>query len=158
MRLSAGGWHDDGARSAEAGRRSRADGVVEWRLWAPRAQAARLVLVDGPQRRAVPMTREALGFFTHAAAVADGQRYAFRLNEGDERPDPASLWQPDGPFGPSAVFRPERFAWTDQAWKGVPREEPVFYELHVGTFTPQGTFEAIIPRLPERASGRDRSS
>jgi maltooligosyltrehalose trehalohydrolase len=79
--------------------------------------------------------------------VREGQRYTYRLEGGAERPDPCSLWQPDGVHGPSAIVRPDRFAWTDQAWRGVPREELVFYELHVGTFTPEGTFEAIIPRL-----------
>jgi maltooligosyltrehalose trehalohydrolase len=81
--------------------------------------------------------------------IADGQRYAFRLNGGPERPDPCSLWQPDGVHGPSAVVRPERFDWTDGSWRGVPRPDLVLYELHVGTFTPQGTFEAVIPRLRE---------
>jgi maltooligosyltrehalose trehalohydrolase len=133
-----------------SGARSLSDGSFEWRLWAPRAQAAELVRIDSGHRRAVPMTREAYGFFVHVAAdVADGEQYVFRLDGGPERPDPASLWQPDGPFGPSAVVRPERFTWTDQRWKGVQREDLVFYELHVGAFTPEGTFEAIIPRLPE---------
>jgi maltooligosyltrehalose trehalohydrolase len=132
------------------GVRSRLDGSLEWKLWAPKAKSVELVLIDGNQRRGFAMTRDKLGFFTHTAAnIPDGQRYAFRLDGGDARPDPASLWQPDGPFGPSAVVRPERFTWTDRGWKGVPRQDLVFYELHVGTFTPEGTFEAIIPRLPE---------
>jgi maltooligosyltrehalose trehalohydrolase len=118
-------------------------------VWAPRAERAELVLIDGSQRRAHPMQREERGFF-HVALpdVAEGQRYAYRLNNGPERPDPCSLWQPDGVHNPSAVVRPRRFSWTDQSWKGVPREDLVFYELHTGTFTPEGTFEAVIPRLP----------
>jgi maltooligosyltrehalose trehalohydrolase len=79
--------------------------------------------------------------------VPAGLRYAYSLDGGDDRPDPCSLWQPEGIPGPSAVFRPDRFRWTDQSWKGVPRQDLVFYELHVGTFTPEGTFDAIIPRL-----------
>lgn len=130
------------------GARSRPEGSIEWRLWAPHAKKAELVLVDGDSRRAMPMTAEKFGFFRHELPrIADGQRYAFRLDGGPELPDPASLHQPDGVFRPSAVFRPERFHWTDKAWKGVPREELVFYELHVGTFTPEGSFEAMIPRL-----------
>jgi maltooligosyltrehalose trehalohydrolase len=96
-----------------------------------------------------PMTREARGHFSHTQpVVAEGQRYAYCLDGGPERPDPASRWQPDGVHHASAVLRPEAFAWSDHAWRGIPREDLVFYELHVGTFTPEGTFEAIISRLP----------
>jgi maltooligosyltrehalose trehalohydrolase len=132
------------------GARSQRDGSVCWRVWAPRAKQVELVLIDGNLRRAVPMQREERGFFHHSEAnVLEGQRYAYRLDGGPERPDPCSLWQPDGVHGPSAVVRPERFAWTDGSWRGIPRQELVFYELHVGTFTPQGTFEAVVPRLSE---------
>jgi maltooligosyltrehalose trehalohydrolase len=79
--------------------------------------------------------------------IPDGRRYFYSLDAGPDRADPCSLHQPDGVPGPSAVFRPDRFPWTDKHWKGVPRADLVFYELHVGTFTPQGTFDAIIPRL-----------
>jgi maltooligosyltrehalose trehalohydrolase len=123
------------------------DGGIRWRVWAPKAEKAELVLIDGDTRR-IPLLREDGGFFSHAEEqVPDGQRYAYSLNGGPERPDPCSLWQPDGVHGPSAVVRPGRFTWADDSWKGVPLAELVFYELHVGTFTPEGTFEAIIPRL-----------
>ena len=127
------------------------DGSVRWRVWAPKAKAVDLVLIDGGgRRRSLPMRAEAGGYFSHdERAVPEGQRYAFRLDGGEDRPDPCSLWQPDGVPGPSAVVRPGRFQWTDRDWRGVPREDLVFYELHVGTFTPQGTFEAVIPRLPQ---------
>ncbi len=96
------------------------------------------------------MTPAEWGYFTaELGEVAEGQRYAYRLDGGSLRPDPCSLWQPDGVHHPSALFFPERFAWTDQAWRGVPREELVFYELHVGTFTAEGTFDAVIPRLAQ---------
>ena len=121
---------------------------VAWRVWAPRAKAVELVLIDGDKRRGVRMEPEDFGFYrTAAREVPEGQRYAYRLDGGEDRPDPCSLWQPEGVFGPSAVVRPDRFAWTDSAWRGVRREDLVFYELHVGTFTREGTFEAIIPRL-----------
>jgi maltooligosyltrehalose trehalohydrolase len=125
------------------------DNSVHWRVWAPRAERVELVLLNGSQRRTQPMQREEDGFF-HAALpdVPEGQRYAYRLNNGPERPDPRSLWQPGGVHNPSAIVRPERFTWSDQNWQGVPREDLVFYELHVGTFTPEGTFESLIPRLP----------
>jgi len=126
------------------------DGRVCWRVWAPAAKRVELVLYDAGEHRVRPMEWEEGGYYSHTEAdVAEGQRYAYRLNGGPERPDPCSLWQPDGVHRPSAVLYPRRFAWTDHTWKGVPREELVFYELHVGTFTPQGTFDAVIPRLPE---------
>jgi maltooligosyltrehalose trehalohydrolase len=125
------------------------DGAARWRVWAPRAARVELVLHDGADRRVFPMQAEERGFHQLSRpSVADGQRYAYRLDGGPERPDPCSLWQPDGVHGPSALVRPGRFRWTDADWKGVPREDLVFYELHVGTFTPDGTFDAIIPRLP----------
>jgi maltooligosyltrehalose trehalohydrolase len=125
----------------------RADGSVCWRVWAPRANRVELVLIDGGRRRPIPMRGEE-GYFSHTEPeVAEGQRYAYRLNNGPERPDPASLWQPDGVHAPSAVVRPERFAWNDHSWRGVSRQDLVIYELHTGTFTPEGTFDAIIPRL-----------
>ncbi len=86
--------------------------------------------------------------------VGPGDRYRYRLHRGGEDPvdraDPASRWQPDGLHGPSAVDDP-RFAWTDAAWRGRPLRDQVLYELHVGTFTPEGTFDAIVPRLADLA-------
>jgi maltooligosyltrehalose trehalohydrolase len=123
-------------------------GRVLWRVWAPRAKQVELVLVDGSQRRAIPMKPDGEGYFSHTGhGIPEGQRYAYRLNGGEQRQDPCSLWQPDGVPGPSAVVRTEDFRWTDRDWAGVPREDLVVYELHVGTFTPEGTFESIIPRL-----------
>jgi maltooligosyltrehalose trehalohydrolase len=124
------------------------DGSLCWRLWAPQARSVDLILIDGPHRRTYPMTGEEHGYYSHTeAGIRDGQRYAYRLGGGPERPDPASLWQPEGVHTASAVFRPERFQWHDRAWTGVRRENLVIYELHVGTFTPEGTFDGIIPRL-----------
>jgi maltooligosyltrehalose trehalohydrolase len=95
------------------------------------------------------MKAEERGFFSRDFEdVSEEQRYFYLLDGQRERADPASLWQPDGVAGPSAVCRTRRFAWTDQSWSGIRREDLVLYELHVGTFTPEGTFAAIIPRLP----------
>src|SRR5262249_21752026 len=127
---------------------TRPDGTVTWRVWAPRAARVELVLAGDPDR-ARPMEPEGRGYFRHQeAGVPDGQRYAYRLDGGPPRPDPCSLWQADGVHGTSAVFSPWRFAWADQPWRGVERRDLVFYELHVGTFTPEGTFDAVIGRLP----------
>lgn len=139
-------------RSVSSGRRCGAlplaDGSVLWRVWAPRARRVDLVLI-GDETRVVGMRPEGRGHFTHLEPkVPEGRRYAFRLNGGEDRPDPCSLWQPQGVPGPSAVLRTQDFQWTDQDWRGVRREDLAFYELHVGAFTAEGTFEAVIPRLP----------
>jgi|SRR5579884_2038541 len=139
-----------GTKARGCGALGLPDGSIRWRVWAPRPKQVELVLIDGDRRRTVSMRREERGFFDHTEAkVPEGQRYAYRLDGGPERPDPCSLWQPDNVHRPSAVVRPERFSWTDRRWQGVPRRDLVFYELHIGTFTPQGTFEAVIPRLGE---------
>ena len=125
------------------------DGSVAWRLWAPKADRVELVLIDGERQSSHTMIRQERGIFTFAQhSVENGQRYLYRLNDAAEYPDPASRWQPDGINQPSAVLRTEGFRWSDEGWRGVRREHLVFYELHVGTFTPEGTFDAIIPRLP----------
>jgi len=125
-----------------------ADGRCLWRVWAPRARRVELVLSGGISRT-LAMQSKSRGYFeAELPDIAEGQRYAFRLDGKDPRPDPASRWQPQGVHAPSAVFDPRPFSWTDAGWQGVPRNELVIYELHVGTFTPEGTFAAIIPRLP----------
>ncbi len=93
------------------------------------------------------------GYFTHRQSQAnDGLRYAFQLADGREYPDPASRWQPEGVHRSSALFSPQSYAWSDGDWRGIARDDLVIYELHVGTFTPEGTFDAIVPRLPQLAS------
>jgi maltooligosyltrehalose trehalohydrolase len=122
--------------------------AITWRVWAPRVKSVELVLYRERREAAFRMASSGDGYFAHARVdVPEGQRYAYRLDGGDPRPDPCSLWQPDGIPGPSAIVRPRSFRWTDSNWKGVTREDLVIYELHVGSFTPEGTFEAIVPRL-----------
>jgi maltooligosyltrehalose trehalohydrolase len=129
---------------------ARQDGSVCWRVWAPSAKSVDLILIEGGHRQPCRLARDEEGYFNHTqAGVREGQRYAFRVDNGPERPDPASLWQPDGVHQPSAVVLPGHFRWTDQDWKGVHRQDLVIYELHVGTFTPDGTFDAVIPRLDD---------
>src|SRR5205085_4854707 len=79
--------------------------------------------------------------------VGAGDRYLYRLDGGKERPDPASRSQPEGVHGPSEVVDPDHFHWTDQNWRGLPLERLIIYELHVGTWTGKGTFQAAISRL-----------
>ncbi len=86
-------------------------------------------------------------------ALREGERYGFLLDDGEElRADPRSLRQPSGAHGPSAVFDPGLFAWADHAWTGRPLAGAVIYELHVGTFTPDGTLDALIARLDHLVS------
>lgn len=101
-----------------------------------------------PAERIVPLERDDRGY--HRGVVGEagaGSLYLYRLDGVRERPDPASRLQPDGVHGPSRVTDPGAFRWEDRTWTGLPLEEYVLYELHVGTFTPEGTFEAILPRL-----------
>lgn len=124
------------------------DGVCRFEVWAPFAKKVEVHLL-GPGERFVPLTSLDGGY--HAAridGVAPGCRYFFRLDGQKERPDPASRFQPEGVHGPSQVTEP-RFDWHDEHWFGMPLERYVCYELHVGTFTPEGTFDAVIGRLDE---------
>ena len=123
-------------------------GGAHFRVWAPRAST---VEVDLGERR-IPLASGPDGY--HAGlvpSVRPGARYTFRLDGGPRYPDPASRFQPDGPHGSSEVIDPGAFRWTDQRWPGVPREGQVLYEMHVGTFTPAGTWEAAARELPELA-------
>src|SRR4051794_4205270 len=121
---------------------------VHVRLWAPVRKSVDVVLDDG---RGVPLAAEPGGYFAGFVPDAgDGTRYKLRLDSGESLfPDPASRFQPEGPHGPSQVVDPSRFPWTDADWKGVPDTGNVFYELHVGTFTKEGTWAAAAERLPE---------
>ncbi|MBK9307933.1 MAG: malto-oligosyltrehalose trehalohydrolase [Nitrospira sp.] len=140
-------------RQLECGAVSQVDGRILWRVWAPNAKRVDLELLEGDGWKTYIMTREERGYFScEKGEIHSGQRYVYHLNSGPPRPDPASRWQPDGVNLPSAVLRLDEFQWTDAGWGGIPREDLVFYELHVGTFTPEGTFDAVIPRL---ASLRD---
>jgi maltooligosyltrehalose trehalohydrolase len=104
-----------------------------------------------PEERVVPMQAQKLGYHkTVVEGVAPGARYFYRLTSGKQFPDPVSRYQPEGVHGPSEVVWP-RFEWNDVYWAGIPIENYVIYELHVGTFTPEGTLEAVIPFLSELA-------
>jgi maltooligosyltrehalose trehalohydrolase len=93
---------------------------------------------------------EGEGYFAvHVMGVKPGARYMYRIDGGDPRPDPASRFQPDGVHGPSQVVDPTTFRWADTSWRGIALVEAVIYELHVGTATDAGTFEALIARLDD---------
>ncbi len=102
---------------------------------------------DGRDTR-LPMHKEGKGYFVlDVPGVGAGQHYRYRPDSGSLYPDPASAFQPEGVYEASCVVDHAAFSWTDGDWRGRPLAESILYELHVGTFTPEGTFEAIIPRL-----------
>ncbi len=126
----------------------------EFRVWAP--VLGRLGLrIAGPGERDLSLAQDEAGYWqTTVDEVPPGSRYWYVLEGSTQRPDPASQFQPEGVHGPSEVIDPSAFAWTDAGWEGLSLEDMVIYELHVGTFTPEGTFEAILPRLvPLRGLG-----
>jgi maltooligosyltrehalose trehalohydrolase len=132
--------------SQELGARWLDHNRCQFRVWAPFADQMHVHILK-PEDREIAMTPKKLGY--HQATVAGvypGARYLYRSANGKEFPDPVSRYQPEGVHGPSEVVDP-RFPWTDAHWSGIPIESYVIYELHVGTFTTEGTFEAVIPHL-----------
>jgi maltooligosyltrehalose trehalohydrolase len=108
-----------------------------------------ILYLDGKD---IPMQKEQSGYFVaDVPGAGDGTSYQYRIGE-TLYPDPASAYQPHGVYGPSEVVDHRVFQWKDASWRVPPFAELIFYELHVGTFTPEGTFDAIIPRLDDLAS------
>ncbi|MFQ5816645.1 MAG: malto-oligosyltrehalose trehalohydrolase [Terriglobia bacterium] len=133
----------------ELGARYLGNGRCRFLVWAPRAETIEVRLV-APQERTVTMERQARGYHQAVLESAEpGSLYLYRLDGHKERPDPASRFQPQGVHGPSQVVDPSAFTWEDADWSGLPLEDLFFYELHVGTFTPEGTLDAVIPWLDE---------
>jgi maltooligosyltrehalose trehalohydrolase len=117
-------------------------------LWAPGARQVELLL-DG-RDAAIAVDRDAAGWAeVEVGEARPGTRYRYRIDGALVVPDPASRFQPEDVHGPSEVIDPESFDWHDQAWPGRPWTEMVLYELHVGTFTPEGTFAGVQKRLDE---------
>lgn len=117
-----------------------------FRLWAPACSRVSVLLHDREQT--VQMHPRPRGWHEiEVSGVRPGMRYSFVLENGQQVPDPASRFQPLDAEGPSQIVDPLEFEWTDLGWRGRPWEEAVIYELHVGTFTPEGTFRAAIDKL-----------
>ena len=114
--------------------------------WAPRLTHLSLVLL-GKEREVIPMTRSQCGFHVVEATASAGTRYVFQLPDNRELPDPASRFQPDGVHGPSSAVDTAVFEWADGVFRGHALSDMVIYELHVGTFTQEGTFASAISRL-----------
>jgi len=126
------------------------DNSVRFSVWAPRADSVHVRICSGgaPGDHALGAVNDRGVREATVPGVGADADYMI-LIDGRPLPDPASRWQPYGVHGPSRVVDPARFAWTDAGWRGVSMDELAIYELHVGTFTPDGTFDAIVPRLSE---------
>lgn len=124
------------------------DGGAHFRVWAPGRRVELLIESPGPSR-CLPMTAAEDGYHElQVSGVAAEARYRFRLDGGPARPDPASRFQPEGVHGPSEIVDPASYAWGDSEWRGIALRGQVIYEMHVGTFTPPGTFAAALAELP----------
>jgi malto-oligosyltrehalose trehalohydrolase len=130
----------------EFGAECRDDGSVRFRLWAPATCKVDLCLSESGKR--LPLQPSGNGWFELVTKEAGpGTQYKFQIDSGQEVSDPGSRFQPRDVHGPSEVVDPMNFDWHDDAWRGRPWEQAVIYELHVGAFTPAGTFSAVKDRL-----------
>ncbi|WP_234734470.1 malto-oligosyltrehalose trehalohydrolase [Tellurirhabdus bombi] len=118
-------------------------------VWAPKKKSMVLHLVH-PKEQKIEMTADKWGYFrVEVEDVGPGARYFFRPDDKEDYPDLASHYQPEGVHGPSEVVDHTTYQWNDKEWHGIPFKDLILYELHVGTFTNEGTFEAIIPFLDD---------
>jgi maltooligosyltrehalose trehalohydrolase len=129
----------------------RADGSTRFRLWAPGAASVELELAGSAGQARLAMRRDANGWHELVTRAAAGTRYRFVVGDGLLVPDPASRCNPDDVHGASEVVDPHAYRWRHD-WRGRPWYEAVVYELHIGTFTPEGTFAAAAARLPALAA------
>jgi maltooligosyltrehalose trehalohydrolase len=124
------------------------DGVL-FRIWAPDARSLELIIRDGRAAGRHPLKRLDEGVYeTWIAGAAAGDRYAYRIDDEQELPDPASRFQPDGVHGASQIIDATAFGWTDGAFRIRQLQDLIVYELHVGTFSPEGTFAGVRSKLP----------
>ena len=131
----------------EIGARYLGAGMCRFRVWAPFSKSVSVLLPD--EALEIPMSRDDSGYWIcDAGDVFPGARYLYRLDGSIDRPDPASRFQPEGVHGPSRVLDHD-YGWHDDDWAGIPLDKMVIYELHTGTFTEEGTFDAILPRIDE---------
>jgi maltooligosyltrehalose trehalohydrolase len=125
------------------------DGRVSFCVWAPNCERVDVRLIAA-EERTVPLHRGSDGYFqSELENVPAGATYFYVLDGETERPDPASRFQPEGVHGPSAVVDVGDFSWSDDTWRGMPLEDYVIYELHIGTFSEEGTFDGAIPHLDD---------
>lgn len=137
-------------RTLAAGAELQSSGGTHFRVWAPKRKKVDVLLL-GANEKSEPIALESdgNGYFSGLVSRASaGSLYKYRLDGGDSFPDPASHFQPEGPHGPSMVVDHRAFHWTDSSWRGINIRGQVIYELHIGTFTPGGTYESAKEKLP----------
>lgn len=118
-------------------------------VWAPFCSRMELKLFLRGGHKLIAMEDDGLGYFhAEVSNISSGTRYAYVLDGKKERPDPVSRFQPEGVHGPSSIVDPDDFKWKDNGWKGVSMRDMIFYEAHIGTFSPEGTFDGAIKKLP----------
>jgi maltooligosyltrehalose trehalohydrolase len=124
------------------------DDGTRFRVWAPKSEAMSVLILSGKAAGTVAMRQEEKGYYSVTVpGVADGDRYLYQPDNRTACPDPVSRFQPTGVHEPSQVVDPRLFNWTDDGWSGIALEKYRLYEIHVGTFTKEGTFDAAIPFL-----------
>lgn len=141
-------------RRLPVGAEVQPDGGVHFRVWAPLKSKVHVVIEGGMSKSpGIELMPEDNGYFSGLAGDAGNSTlYRYRLDEDNNLyPDPASRFQPQGPHGPSQVVDPEKFEWTDGKWRGSTLKGQVLYEMHIGTFTKEGTWEAATRELAELA-------
>jgi maltooligosyltrehalose trehalohydrolase len=141
--------HEQGKCIVKIGARYIGDSMCEFMVWAPLLHKVAVKIVS-PSERLIAMQQDTKGYWKAVVDdVLPGTRYYYRFKKDQERPDPASFFQPEGVHGPSQVIGHTSFNWdeNEESWQGTRLNELIIYEIHTGAFTPQGTFEAIIPRL-----------
>jgi maltooligosyltrehalose trehalohydrolase len=128
----------------------QSDGSTHFRVWAPAHHQVEVVLERAPGSQNETILLSATdGCFEGIGLAPAGTRYRYRLDDETQLyPDPASRYQPEGPHGPSEVIDPSTFVWTDRDWTGVSILGQVVYEMHIGTFTREGTYASAVPHLP----------
>jgi maltooligosyltrehalose trehalohydrolase len=120
--------------------------TCEFRIWAPKAKSLHL-LIEG-HSKPIPMNRQNYGYWSNRLEdISPGVRYKYQINHAESYPDPASLSQPDGVHGSSEAIDLKAFEWTDDHWKGIPLMDMIQYELHPGTFTPEGNFNGVKSKI-----------
>jgi maltooligosyltrehalose trehalohydrolase len=139
------------SRFPQVGAKPLGNGRVQFGVWAPNCDRVDVQLIS-PHERTEPLERDSWGNFTAVLDGVDaGSTYVYVLDGELERPDPASRFQPDGVHGPSMIVDPAAYDWRDEAWRGIPLDRYVIYEMHVGTFSPEGTFDGAIAYLDDLA-------
>src|ERR1700761_1042709 len=123
----------------------QSNNTCRFTVWAPEKTTMHLHIVS-PEEQMIRMQKDCMGYFTiELPGIMPGCRYYYRPGDNaKDYPDPASFYQPEGVHGPSAVADLS-YQWKDSQWRNLPLKEYIIYEIHIGTFTPEGTFEAVIP-------------